>query len=57
MSLVKRNSTMQRAMGLISLLLKNVASSRDVPFCQPQQLHSMHHGATSVLLCVLLLFP
>ena len=31
----KRNSTMEKAMGSISLLL-NIASCRDVPFCQPQ---------------------
>jgi len=31
----KRNSTMQRAMGLISSLLY-VTLSQDVPFCQPQ---------------------
>jgi len=44
----KRNSTMQRATGLNSSLL-DVASSRDGPFCQPQQqLHGMHHGATFV---------
>jgi len=40
----KHNSTMQRATGLISSLL-DVASSQDVPFCELQQLHSMHHGA------------
>jgi len=35
---------MQRATGLISLLL-NIALFQDVPFHQPQQLHSMRHGA------------
>jgi len=50
----KHNSTMQRAMGLISLLL-DVTSSQEVPFCQPQLLQSMHHGAT--YLCILFLSP
>jgi len=51
---VKRNSTMEGAMGLISSLL-DVALSQEMPFHQPQQLHSVHHGATFVL-CVLF-FP
>jgi len=42
-------STMEKAMGLISSLL-DMALSQDVPFCQPQQPHSEHHGATFVLL-------
>ena len=29
----------------------NVASSRDVPFHQPQQVQYLHHGATFELLC------
>jgi len=41
----KHNSTMERAMGLISSLL-NVPLSQDVPFHQLQQLHSKHHAAT-----------
>jgi len=36
-------------MGLISLLI-NVASSRDVPFCQPLQLQCLHHGSTKTYL-------
>jgi len=43
----KHNSTMERAAGLISLLL-GVASSQDIPFCQPQQPHSKHHGTTFI---------
>jgi len=43
----KHNSIMERAMGLISSLL-DIASSREMPFHQPQQLHSKHHGATFV---------
>jgi len=41
----KHNSRMARAKDLISSLI-NVASSRDVPFHQPQQLQCLHHGAT-----------
>jgi len=49
----KHNSTMEKVMGLISSFLDHdIASSRDVPFCQMQQLHSIHHGATFVLFCV-----
>ena len=51
----KHNSTMERATGLIASLL-NVTLSLDVPFCQLQQLHSKHNGATFVLLCILVLF-
>ena len=43
------------ATGLVSSLF-NVASSRDVPFCQPQYIQCMHHGLTFVLLYVPLLF-
>jgi len=43
----KHNSRMARARDLISSLI-NVASSRDVPFHQPQQLQCWHHGATFV---------
>ena len=46
----KHNSTMESATGLIFSLL-NIASSRDVPFCQPGQPHSKHYGSTFVLLC------
>ena len=41
--------------GLISSLF-NIASSQDVPFCQPQDVQCMHHGLTFVLLCVPVLF-
>ena len=43
----KRNSTMAIATAtrLISSLI-NVVLSRDVPFCQPQQLQRLHHGST-----------
>ena len=43
----KHNLRMARAGDLISSLI-NVASSRDVPFHQPQQLKCLHHGATFV---------
>ena len=43
------NLRMERFTGLISSLL-DVASSQDVPFCQLQQSHSKHHGATFVFL-------
>ena len=43
----KRNSIMAIATGLISSLF-NVASSRDVPFRQPQ---CSHHGFTKNYLC------
>ena len=46
----KRNSIMAIATGLISSLF-NVASSRDVPFCQPQQLQCSYHGFTKNYLC------
>jgi len=46
----KHNSITAKAMGLISSLF-NVASSRDVPFCQLLQLQCSHHGSTKVLLC------
>jgi len=48
----KHNSKMERATGLISSLL-DVASSRDMPFCQPQQPHSKHHGVLSSFVPVL----
>ena len=51
----KHNSAMERATGLISSLL-NITSSQDMPFHQLQQLHSKHHGATFVLLCLPVLF-
>jgi len=44
----KRNSTMERAMGLISSPL-NVDSSRNVPFHQPEYIQYMFHGLTFVL--------
>ena len=43
----KHNSRTARARDLNSLLI-NVASSRDVPFHQLQQLQCLHHGATFV---------
>jgi len=43
----KHNSRTARARDLISSLI-NVASSRDVPFHQLQQLHCLHHGGTFV---------
>ena len=43
----KRNSRTARARDLISSLI-NIASSRDVPFHQPQQLQCLHHGAAFV---------
>jgi len=52
----KRNSITTKAMGLISSLL-NVASSRDVLFCQLQQLQCSHHGSTKVYLCSPFLSP
>ena len=51
----KHNSRTARATDLISSL-DSVASSRDVPFYQPQQLQHLHHVATFVLLCVPILF-
>ena len=46
----KRNSIMAITTGLISSLF-NVASSRDVPLRQPQQLQCSHHGFTKNYLC------
>jgi len=43
----KHNLRMARGRDLISSLI-NVASSREVPFHQPQQLQCLHHGATFV---------
>jgi len=43
----KHNSRTARARDLISSLI-NVASSRDVPFHQPQLLQCLHQGATFV---------
>ena len=45
----KRNSITTRAMGSISSLF-NIASSRDVPFCQPLQLQYSHYGCTKAYL-------
>ena len=52
----KNNSRTSRARDLISSLI-NVASSRDVPFHQPQQLQGLHHGATFVPLGSPILSP
>ena len=41
-------------MGIITALtpsLLDVASSQDVSFYQPQQLHCLHHGSTETYLC------
>ena len=46
----KHNSIAAIATALISSLL-NVALSRDVPFCQPQQLQCLYHGSTETCLC------
>jgi len=46
----EHNLRTAKAAGLIYLLI-NAASSRDVPFHQPQQLQCLHHGATFVLVC------
>ena len=43
----KHNLRTARARDLNCSLI-NIASSRDVPFYQPQQLQSLHHGATFV---------
>ena len=43
----KHNLRMARARDLISSII-NVASLRDVPVYQPQQLQCLHHGATFV---------
>jgi len=51
----KHNSTMERNAGLLFSLL-NFASSQDASFCQPQQIHNMHHGAVFALLYVPFLF-
>ena len=48
----KHNLIIAIAKGLISLLF-NVALSGHVPFCQPQQLHHLHHGSTKAYLCSL----
>jgi len=50
----KHNSRMAGARDLISSLI-NVASSRDMPFHQLQQLKCLHHGATFVPLWFLIL--
>ena len=47
----KHNLRTARARDFISSLI-NAASSRDVPFHQPQPLKCLHHGATIELLCV-----
>jgi len=49
----KHDSRTTRARDLIFSI--NVASSRDVPFHQPQQLQCLHHGVTFELLCALVL--
>jgi len=41
--------------GLISSLIL-VASSRDVPFHQLQQIQCLHHGSTKANLCLHILF-
>jgi len=46
----KHNSRTARITDFISSLI-NVASSRDMPFRQPQQLQCLHNGATFVPLC------
>jgi len=43
----KHNSRTARATDLISSLI-NAASSRDVPFHQPQELQCLHHGTAFV---------
>jgi len=43
---------MAKATGLISSLL-NVASARDVPFCQLQPLQCLHHGSIKAHLFLL----
>jgi len=48
--LTEHNSILAVATGLISSLF-SVASSRDMPFCQPQQLQYLHHGSTKAHLC------
>ena len=56
MSLDKCNSITAKAIGLISSLF-NVASSGDVPFCQPLQLQCSYHGSTKAHLCSALFLP
>jgi len=46
----KHNSITTKAMGSIFALF-DVTSSRDVPFCQMQQLQWLHHGFTKACLC------
>ena len=46
----KHNLITARARDLISSLI-NIASSRDMPFHQPQQLHCLHNGPIFVPLC------
>jgi len=46
----KHSLIASNVMGLISSLF-NVASSRNVPFCQLQQLQCLHHGSTKAYLC------
>jgi len=52
----KHNSITAKAIDLISLLF-NVASSRDVPFCQLLQLQCSYHGSTKAFLCSPFLSP
>ena len=47
MSSAKHNSTMEKAMGLISSLL-NITSSQSMPFHQPQYVQCTYHGLTFV---------
>ena len=51
----KRSSITAKAIGVIFSLF-DVVPSRDVPFVIPQYVKCMHHGLTSVLLCVPFLF-
>ena len=52
----KRNSITTKAISLISSLF-NVASSQDVPFCQPLQIQCSYHGSTKAYLCSPFLSP
>ena len=51
----KRNLIMAKATSLIYSLF-NVTSSRDMPFCQPQQLKCLHNSSTKAYLCSPLYF-
>ena len=52
----KHSSITAIATALVSSLF-NVASSRDMPFRQPQQFQCLHHGFTFVFLCTPLFSP